>query len=1127
MDTLGTDVPEPPPGASFGELLRHYRLAAGLSQEALAERAGLSVQGLRALESGRRQAPYRSTVALLTRALALSPAVAATLEAAVARARPGSSGAATEVVSPPLLLPGRWLPPSGPTQPPLVGRPRELALLDAHLAGAGPPLLLLAGEPGIGKSRLLQHTAQQALAVGWQVVAGGCQRRGGQEPYAPLPEALMAALRAQTSAQLRVALRGCAWLVRLLPELAEAPIEPLPDWRVSPEQERRLLFAAVGRLLANVAAPAGVLLVLDDLQWAGADALDLLATLVRGGGAPLRIVGAYRDTEVRAADPLAVALADLAHAGLVHRQLLPPLAPAAVRQLLDALLVGGSDDRAALAARIAQRTGGVPFFVISCAQEQDPTTAAGTESMPWSVAQGILQRVAALPALAQEVLGAAAVAVERTVQAPVLATVLEQPERAVLVALEAAWRARLLDDTDGGYCIAHDLIREALEVDLGSARRAMLHRKTAEALERLHRERLPDYYEQLTYHYEQAGMTEKAIDYQLKAGEKALGAASIQEAQTSFQRALAQLEGSPLGEARREWMQTALRRLGLVMRQRGNLADAERHLRRAITLGGDLQQPARARVLDYFQLGDVLLHQGRYAELVQSSEEGLALLGEDTESTEAALMNHNLGGGHLGQGHSHEGWACYHRNARLIKTLGYSPHFTAITISSVLSLLQYKDIDEAHEVAQHIDAVAQQHGKDVLLAGTAQWVRAWILNATGDFPGAVAHLQSALEHFTRGDALSERITWSLLAEYYLLLGDLGRAAEFARSAHTSPLREGVTGGMATNARQLGTIALCEGSLNSAIRHLEAAVQPAGATQAEAAVSLGRAYLAVGRTTEAVGQFEEALATGVPLEAREGPISPAVKVLPNALSGIDEASGGCERVRALVEQLRTKHSAVSLLPFLACLEPAPVGPCLPPHVHEAFTPPLGAGWTWHDPFGDCACVLEEGLHIKAANGRTLWHVNLSAPRLLRTAPYGDWVTQTVCRPLCEGQPAIGGLLLWQDREHYLALERGHWGAADIVFRGCLDNEDRLLGRGRLPAEPLWLRLERQGDQVRALCSADGREWYTAGTMEFTVRGGEQVGVHGIGMLDRTVYHGAFLDGTAIHFASFDLWMVDAC
>src|SRR5207237_2343845 len=133
-------------------------------------------------------------------------------------------------------------------------------------------------------------------------------------------------LTTQPLAQARASLQGCAWLVRLLPELAGGSIEPLPTWTLPPEQERRLLFGAVGRYLANVAGPAGTLLVLDDLQWAGPDALDLLATLVRSAvEIPLRVIGAYRDTEVQPHDPLSILLADLAHAGLAARRLLAPL----------------------------------------------------------------------------------------------------------------------------------------------------------------------------------------------------------------------------------------------------------------------------------------------------------------------------------------------------------------------------------------------------------------------------------------------------------------------------------------------------------------------------------------------------------------------------------------------------------------------------------------------------------------------------------------------------------------------------------------------------------------------------------------------------------------------------------
>jgi hypothetical protein len=167
-------------------------------------------------------------------------------------------------------------------------------------------------------------------------------------------------------------------------------------------------------------------------------------------------------------------------------------------------------------------------------------------------------------------------------------------------------------------------------------------------------------------------------------------------------------------------------------------------------------------------------------------------------------------------------------------------------------------------------------------------------------------------------------------------------------------------------------------------------------------------------------------------------------------------------------------------------------------------------------------VQEGLELRARGYRDLWHVNLSAPRLLQPAPAGDFAVQAVCGPTCAERPAIGGVVLWQDENHYLVLERGRWGPADIAFRGCLAGEDRFLGRGRLPAERVWLRLERQGDRVRALCRSAGTPWLTAGEVLLPDREGEQIGVHAIGVIDRTIYHGAFSDGTAISFTSLEVW-----
>lgn len=407
---------------ALGSLLRRYRLAAGLTQEELAERAHISKRSLSDMERGVPHRPRKDTLALLADALALAPPDRAVLADAAQHLGPAPAAA-----------------PAPASTSPLVGRAAELVLLGRHLAGEGPPLLLLAGEPGIGKTRLLRAAIPRALGAGLRVLEGGCQRHGGQDPYAPLLGALQGYLRQRRPSQLRAELQGCAWLVRLLPELAHGPIEPLPGWTLPPEQERRLMGEAVLRLLSNVAGPAGTLLVLDDLQWAGPDALALLAYLARcAPEVPLRIAGAYRDTEVEAGDPLSVLLADLAHAGLGARRALGPLSPHETEQLMEEVLGEEGVADTALRERVVVRSGGVPFFIVSCAQELRQSTADhGADAVPWDVAQSVRQRLAALPESAREVLVAAAVA-GRTVSHPLLTAVVGRSEEVVVQALELA-----------------------------------------------------------------------------------------------------------------------------------------------------------------------------------------------------------------------------------------------------------------------------------------------------------------------------------------------------------------------------------------------------------------------------------------------------------------------------------------------------------------------------------------------------------------------------------------------------------------------------------------------------------------------------------------------------------------
>jgi predicted ATPase len=526
---------------TFGALLKRHRRAAHLTQEQLAVRAGYSASYLSQLERGERE-PAPSTADLLAESLALDPHARASLLATIRQQR--RRGASVPTLS-------------GSIRPPFVGRARELAWLESHLGGAGPSILLLTGEPGIGKSRLLQETNERARAGGWQILEGGCSRRSSQEPYAPMVGALASYLGGRQQGQLRSELEGCSWLVRLLPELAETTLVPSPSWLLPPDQERRLMFAAVRRVLANVAGPTGTLLLLDDLQWAGADVLDLLASLVRtAGSAPVRMVGAYRDTDVQPEDPLSVWLADLARDGLVGRTQLGPLAHDEASELLNGLLGESLQASALDAARRAQvlmRADGIPFFLVSCAVglhvgawEADPADSLGDGrvqvAIPWTVAQSLNQRVAALPDHGRVVLEIAAVG-GRSVHRSVLeaiGTELGLDAHAVLTGLEVSGRARLLEEEgEQAYQLAHDLIRDAVLAELSSARRALLHGLIARALE--HEAGEPPV-EALAYHYLRSGGLDHAAIYLKRAGDRAWSMHANAEAEANYRELVGTLE---------------------------------------------------------------------------------------------------------------------------------------------------------------------------------------------------------------------------------------------------------------------------------------------------------------------------------------------------------------------------------------------------------------------------------------------------------------------------------------------------------------------------------------------------------------------------------------------------------
>ena len=470
---------------TFGALLGRARRAAGVTQEALAARAGVSARAISDLERGVKHVPRRDTVRLLIAALPLSPQERALFEdaARLARGAPPPAPIAAPADEGRGGAPDRPVPAPRPVAPPLIGQLRARAALARHVAGDGPPVLALTGEPGIGKTRLLAWAAERGATRGLRVLRGRGRLRSGPMPHEPVLDALRAYIRERPPLDLRDDLRGCAWLVRALPEVGDGPIEPLPlaggAPAPTPAREHRLVEEAIARFVFNIAGPGGALLVLDDLHAADPADLDRLLALL-GTDAPPRVIAAYRDTEVRRGDPLDALLGALAQAHLATRLAIPRLAPPDAAHLLDDLLREVDTVGPAVRERVLRRADGVPFALVAWARDLglEPAATDVADRVPWAIAQSVRQRIDAAPAVVRTVLEVASVIDgPMTPQAllPWVAGATEAGE-----ALDAAAQAGLVRAAMDGYHVAHDVIRAVVDDDLGPARSAALRQRLEE-----------------------------------------------------------------------------------------------------------------------------------------------------------------------------------------------------------------------------------------------------------------------------------------------------------------------------------------------------------------------------------------------------------------------------------------------------------------------------------------------------------------------------------------------------------------------------------------------------------------------------------------------------------------------
>lgn len=464
---------------------------------------------------------------------------------------PGTGVEAIEIVQPPLPAALARVAAT-----PVVGRTSEkeqLATAWGAARSGARRAVLIAGEPGIGKTTLAAAVACEVHAAGGLVLYGRCDE-DAVIAYQPIVEALTAFVTAAPVALLHSHLAETGGeLGRLLPELRRRipGLEIPPRAGAADAAERHMLFDAAASLLATAARRLPLLLVLDDLHWADQATLLLIRHLLRATDpGSLLVVGTYRDTEIGRRHPLAEALAQMRRDQSIERLCLVGLDSDGVMAIVAEVLGDDDGGQAELASRIAYETAGNPLFVREVVRhlaESGPGGGGEEISVPEGVHEVIGRRAARLSDDANDSLAVAAV-IGRQFEVDVVAEVAQLGEVRAVSALEEAGRAGLILEVGSSgerYEFAHALVRRSLYGELSASRRVRTHRRVAAVLERIEARRPGSRVGEIAYHLAEAAQrddVERAVSYCRAAGDAALAQLAYEEAARHYRRGLDMLD---------------------------------------------------------------------------------------------------------------------------------------------------------------------------------------------------------------------------------------------------------------------------------------------------------------------------------------------------------------------------------------------------------------------------------------------------------------------------------------------------------------------------------------------------------------------------------------------------------
>ena len=424
----------------------------------------------------------------------------------------------------------------------VYGRAREQAIIEQCWKAARQgqrQVVLLAGEPGIGKTRLAIEAGRVAHGEGGTVLLGTCDE-DIHPPYRPFVEALRHyVMKAPDEVLAQHVREHQGDLLRIAPLLAErVPNVPKPHV-ADAETERYLMFEAVVGLLATASEHRPIMLILDDLQWAGAPELLLLKHIVAATKPMhLLIIVTYRDTDLSPMHPLAALLADFRREHGITRIAMGGLDEKGVIEFVTAS-IGRVLNQAQLemARAIRKSTEGSPLFVGEVLRNFTESGASFTEAeqargdfhigIPEGIKEAIGRRLARFSSDTNKVLRTASV-IGLEFDVALLKSVAEMAEGTVLDVIDEAKSAAIITEAPSdtvSYAFTHMLVRDTLYDALNAERRARMHQRVGTALEQLTVDRSGQRVDELARHWLAAGKSGdpgKAISYARQAGDKSL-----------------------------------------------------------------------------------------------------------------------------------------------------------------------------------------------------------------------------------------------------------------------------------------------------------------------------------------------------------------------------------------------------------------------------------------------------------------------------------------------------------------------------------------------------------------------------------------------------------------------------